>query len=428
MRALVGPRIRERRRAKGLSQIGLAQEIGISASYLNLIEHNKRAIAGRTLNAIAKRLDMDPADLSDASDAALVDALSRAAAEAPGAGAERERVAEFAGRFPGWARLLTELAARGAGQRRIIDALSDRLAHDPYLAETTHLLLSSVSAVRATAAILDEAADLSEAERARFTGNLNVESGRMARIAEDLTEYFDRPSPEATLDAPVSGAEAFWRGHAYHIPELEADGAGADALLAAADLAEGEAAALRPALARYADLAAALPWATLLPAARDAGWDPIRIAGALSAHPFDVAARLAHAPPDAVAPAFGLVLCDGAGGVLFRKEAPGLALPRHGGACPLWPLYRALTQPDLPLRAILETPEGARLTAFAIARRTEAGQYGMPPAAQSLMLYAADAELAARLRGQAPRLAVGSHCDVCPRPDCGARRSMFILR
>ena len=45
-RTILGTRIRERRRSIGITQAELARRIGISASYLNLIEHNKRGIAG----------------------------------------------------------------------------------------------------------------------------------------------------------------------------------------------------------------------------------------------------------------------------------------------------------------------------------------------------------------------------------------------
>ncbi|MDP1576045.1 MAG: helix-turn-helix transcriptional regulator, partial [Cypionkella sp.] len=40
--ALTGTRLRERRVALGQRQADLAETVGISASYLNLIEHNRR--------------------------------------------------------------------------------------------------------------------------------------------------------------------------------------------------------------------------------------------------------------------------------------------------------------------------------------------------------------------------------------------------
>src|SRR3546814_12266819 len=50
--AHIGLKIRERRKEIGLSQTELAGRIGLSVSYLNLIEHNKRSIGGRLLRQV----------------------------------------------------------------------------------------------------------------------------------------------------------------------------------------------------------------------------------------------------------------------------------------------------------------------------------------------------------------------------------------
>jgi len=57
---LTGSRIRERRLMIGLRQADLAREVDISASYLNLIEHNRRRIGGKLLVDIAAGAPNDP--------------------------------------------------------------------------------------------------------------------------------------------------------------------------------------------------------------------------------------------------------------------------------------------------------------------------------------------------------------------------------
>jgi transcriptional regulator with XRE-family HTH domain len=59
-----GAQIRARRQARGLGQGALARQVGISPSYLNLIEHDRRRIGGKLLVALAAALDADPADLT----------------------------------------------------------------------------------------------------------------------------------------------------------------------------------------------------------------------------------------------------------------------------------------------------------------------------------------------------------------------------
>ena len=51
--AFAGTRIRERRMTLGLRQSEVALRAGISGSYLNLIEHNRRRIGGKLLLDLA---------------------------------------------------------------------------------------------------------------------------------------------------------------------------------------------------------------------------------------------------------------------------------------------------------------------------------------------------------------------------------------
>src|SRR5690554_32472 len=79
---MTGTRIRQKRLARGIAQGALASQAGISASYLNLIEHNRRRIGGRILLRLAAALEVDPQTLSQGSEAALIAALHEAAGEA----------------------------------------------------------------------------------------------------------------------------------------------------------------------------------------------------------------------------------------------------------------------------------------------------------------------------------------------------------
>jgi transcriptional regulator with XRE-family HTH domain len=66
LRPLIGPKIRERRIALGITQSSLAHKLGISASYLNLIESNKRNIAGALLKRISDALNLSIESLDGA--------------------------------------------------------------------------------------------------------------------------------------------------------------------------------------------------------------------------------------------------------------------------------------------------------------------------------------------------------------------------
>src|SRR6056297_3406811 len=104
--AMVGTRIREKRMSLGIRQTELAKAAEISPSYLNLIEHNRRRIGGRTLLRLAEALDVEPTLLSEGAEATLLSALQEAAGSQEEREAEVDRAQEFAGRFPGWAQLV----------------------------------------------------------------------------------------------------------------------------------------------------------------------------------------------------------------------------------------------------------------------------------------------------------------------------------
>ena len=72
---IIGTRIRQRRREIGITQAELARRIGISASYLNLIEWNKRRIAGTLLRNIAESLNLAIEELDGASEHRLHETL-----------------------------------------------------------------------------------------------------------------------------------------------------------------------------------------------------------------------------------------------------------------------------------------------------------------------------------------------------------------
>jgi len=423
--SLVGPRIRERRRARGISQAALAKDVGISASYLNLIEHNKRGIAGRTLHAIARELEMEPAELAEGADAGLIDTLTEAAGATSNTGAEMNRVSELIGRFPGWARVLGALAQRTEAQERQLSLLSDRLTHDPYLAEAMHLMLSSVTAVHSTAGILSENADMMADQRDRFTSNLYDESVRLTETVNDLVAYFDNPQERgAAAEAAADQLHEFWARRGFHAPEIEVGGQGSSLLEEMADIAHDEAEA---SLNRYRKVAEALPIGPFMDQAARLNWDPLELARVTGAPIRDVFYRLAHLPSRDDVPVFGLIECDASAGVLFRKELAGFPLPRQGGACPLWPLYRALSQPGQPVRAMLRTPSDDVFTAWAAAAMNNPTDYSLPPTCHSAMLFTAETHLAPA-GGAAPFVEVGAQCRVCARQTCTSRRAAFLLR
>ena len=97
-----GPNIRRIRRREGLTQAAMAATLGISASYLNLIERNQRPLSARLLLAMAQHFDFDPRSLGSHEEAGGVDGLRRRLADTlfDDLGIDREEVVEWLNAAP----------------------------------------------------------------------------------------------------------------------------------------------------------------------------------------------------------------------------------------------------------------------------------------------------------------------------------------
>ncbi len=437
VQVLMGARLRAARLRAGLRQADVADRAGISASYLNLIEHDRRRVSAAVLPALAAALGLEVEALAPGAGGTLADEL-RAAAQSLGPGTadpapELERVEDFLHRFPGWAGALAALHRRQGQLERAVASLSDRIAHDPHLSVVLHEMISVVSAVRATAGILAESEALDPEWRARFHANLHQDSERLAHGAEALVAYLDGSGP-ATAQALVSPQEELdaWLAEAgWHLPELEPGGAGLAALVARAEVALSGMAAralARTYLERAAAEARLLPAARLSAALAAAAGDPAVAAAALGVDVIAVMRRMAVLPGSAA----GLVTCDASGTLTFRKPVAGFSPPRLGAACALWPLFAALARPGAAVEAWVETTGrgGGRFLARAAAAVRLPGGYGGPELREAAMLMIP--ETALPQVGVAPMRSiawhrVGAACRICPEPACPARSEPSIL-
>lgn len=414
--ALTGTRLRERRLALGLRQADLAARVGISASYLNLIEHNRRRIADDLLTRLAAALEVSLANLQGGHAEGLTDGLRAAAAAVPAAGAELDRLDDLIGRFPGWAATLAELHDRSRALGRAVEVLNDRMAHDPHLSASLHEMLSAVSSVRTTAAILADTEDIDPAWRKRFHHNLHEDSERLAQGAEALVAFLDAAGQgqEEAIATPQEEVEAWAEACDWEF-------GGADDIAHSAHLASGAARTLAGALKTQIERdVQGLPDAGFAAALDRFGPDPLAIAAGFGVPVLAAFRRIALRPGSRL----GLLVCDGSGTLTLRKAVPGFSPPRFGAACPLWPLFTALTRPETPVEAViaLPGPQGARFRVRAFCQTRYPGGFRGPELREAAML------LQPEPGGPDLPLAVGSTCRICPRAECPARREPSILR
>ncbi|MEY4304690.1 MAG: hypothetical protein RIT52_865, partial [Pseudomonadota bacterium] len=359
--------------------------------------------------------DVPLATLQEGHAGQLVDGLRAAAAAVPGAAAEVERVEDLLGRFPGWSATLVELHDRSRALGRVVEVLNDRMAHDPHLSASLHEVLSAVSSVRTTAAILADTEDIDADWRARFHRNLHEDSERLAQGAEALVAYLDASGQgqDHTISTPQDEVESWAEA-------CDWDLAHAEDIAQSPHLASAAGRVLAAGLqAQYATDLAAIP-TPAFNSAMAAGADPLTLARSFGVPVLAAFRRMALRAGSG----FGLLICDGSGTLTLRKAIAGFSPPRFGAACPLWPLFTALARPETPVEAViaLPGPQGARLRARAFAQVRYPGGFRGPELREAAML------LSPEPAGAEPALEVGPTCRICPRPACPARREPSILQ
>ena len=423
---LTGSRIRERRIILGLKQAELARRAEISASYLNLIEHNRRRIGGKLLLDIAEILGVEPAVLTEGAEATLIATLREAALRDGETGAELDRLDEFAGRFPGWARLLADARNRIDTLERSVETLTDRLAHDPHLADALHEMLSTVTAIRSTASILAEPGDIDPDWQRRFHRNIHEDSARLAESSRSLASYLEAEGKAAAeRGTPQEELEALFEAAEYHIAPLDA-GAAPEAVAGdmGAELSPTAQALLRRAFQRYAADAAAMPLDRVMEAVVVTGTDPLALAQRFGTDPARAMRRLATLPANAPCGPVGLAICDASGVFTFRRPLPDFPIPRFGADCPLWPLFAALSRPMSVLSRTLRAAgrQSGAVTAIAFAQPAGPPELNREPVFEAHMMIAP-----APARAADGAEEVGVTCRICPRVSCPARREPSLL-
>lgn len=225
--AAIGPKIRERRSRLGLTQTELAGRLGISASYLNLIESNKRNIAPRLMDGLATHLQVDVAWLDGEAERRLTQEVRELCADPvlSGFGIDDAAAIDLVARSPVWAEAIVALYRAYVARSQAVAALSDRLNQDPYLGDAVHTMLTKITSIRSASEILDSVEDLSAEERSRFQSVLASESANLSGIAEGIAQFFDTADTETAAMTPAEEVDDFilHRGNFFAEMEDEAD-------------------------------------------------------------------------------------------------------------------------------------------------------------------------------------------------------------
>jgi predicted transcriptional regulator/DNA-binding XRE family transcriptional regulator len=445
----LGNKVRRLRLRHGLTQVELAGRLGISPSYLNLIEHNQRAVTVPLLLKLGELFEINLQDFAEGDRAHLLADLTEVFEDALFEGHEVKPAD------------LQDLVATSAVVSRAVVALYRGYRRTQVDATALAERLSDVGLLSSTEVVHLPAEEITDflQERMNYFAELEAAAERLCRdenldrddlygsLANHLTDSLGvevrvvpahassgavrRYDPEnrrlfLSEMIPVS-SRTFQLAHQIALLTQRET---FDDLMRGAALSTLDSEALcRVALANYFAGAVVMPYQPFLDAARSLRYDIELLEERFGTSFEQVCHRLTNLnSPTSKGVAFHLVRVDMAGNISKRFNGSGIRLARYGGACPRWNVHEAFTTPGLIRVQISRQPDGH--TYFCIARslRKGGGGYHVPQSRFAVGLgceiaHARDLVYADGVDLENPRtiVPIGPGCRLCERLDCRQR-------
>jgi len=447
-----GPRVRRVRQGCGLTQTAMAEALGISPSYLNLIERNQRPLTVQLLLKLASVYKVD-LDALQGEGGGLVSQLREIFAdpllsgEIPG----DQEIIEVAEAAPNAALGLMKLYRAYREQAARLSDLADLLAregHETSIAGTRLPIDEVRETLERRPNFFTRIEDAAEAFAAKLgTGDdlpgalkawLKSERGIVVRtlpvhVMPNLRRRYDRHSMRLFLSERLSPFDRT-RELAMEAALLAFE---AEIAVEIQDLAFSTNEARRIGrfeLARYAAHALMMPYGDFLSAAQRSRHDLDVLRSRFDVSFEQAANRLTSlARPGAAGIPFFFVELDHAGNVIRRSGAQGFPQARFGGHCPKLGIHAAFAQPGQILVDRVEMPDGdAFLT---LSRTLEGPQAGFGERVRrTAVLIGCDLSNAGEtvygeaLAGRSGTVLAGTACRLCERQGCLSRAEPPITR
>jgi predicted transcriptional regulator/transcriptional regulator with XRE-family HTH domain len=421
----------------------MAVDLGISASYVALIERNQRPETADLLLRLAATYRLDVASLAEDGGREFAGRLGRVLREPLFDDLDLPSldVADIASGYPGFAEAMLRLhAAYEEGQRE----LSERRE-----AATGNMSVE-----------FNPVADLRDflASRRNCFPPLDESAERVARDGTGIAELTDRLKKRHRLavrfedPATLLGASRWHSPHrgevvigrhlshasrrfqlAVQVGLLEGM-EDVERILAGNSFGSLNARRLAArALVGYWAAALLMPYRAFCAAAAEKRYDVEDLAVTFDASFEQVAHRLTtlQRPGEEAVPFF-FIRFDEAGNVSKRLDGAGFPFARFGGSCAVWDVHRCFRTPGEIVVQAVELPEGQRFVTFARTVRAGGGRRSAPRVTRGVVLGCA-AEHAARViyadgLAMNPPSPIGIACRLCQRPRCVARAAPPIGR
>ena len=443
----IGPKIKSFRRQLGLQANKLAEQLGISASYLNLIESGKRKIDGDLLLKVCEELKIELSDLTNKSDLNLVNDISellddKLFEDLDIVGPE---VKDLVNTNPKIAKALIKLGDNFKQKDHEIinkvENLSGKIIDSRKTAFPGEVISDFLQEKKNYFPKLEEFANsvfekVQKNNRTRYVALCEFLKTEYSITVKDVipdegkpfSKIFDKNKKELLL-SDYNSLETKKLHAAAQIAQEGAMKEINDYLSEFKFPTEESKRLTQIALLNYCGAAILMPYKLFHSECKKLKYD-LELLQNTFATSFEQVAHRVTSLQDPKLPGipFHFLRVDVAGNISKRFSLSGIEIPRYGGACPRWNVYSAFSRPGVIQAAVSKMTNGEKYVCIARTVEKGVGRYGQKKSMLSIGLgceakYAKDFVYTENLSlsDKKTEIPIGVSCRTCDRLDCSQR-------
>ena len=443
----IGPKIKAFRRQLGLQANKLSEQLGISPSYLNLIESGKRKIDGDLLLKVCEELKIELTDLTNKSDLNLANNLSELLGDELFEDLDilGPEVQDLVNTNPKIARALIKLGDnyKQKGQEIVskVENISGKIIDGRKTSFPGEVVSDFLQENKNYFSKLEKFADdifnrIQINNRATYMALcdfLKTEYGvKVKDVLPEDGKPFSKIYYKSQKELHLSDYVALETKKLYAAAQIAQEGAMVviENYLSEFKFPSEESKKLtKVALLNYCGAAILMPYKLFHQECMKQKYD-LELLQNTFACTFEQIAHRVTCLQDPKLPGipFHFLRVDVAGNISKRFSLSGIDIPRYGGACPRWNVYSAFSRPGVIQAAVSKMSNGEKYVCIARTVEKGVGRYGKKKSILSIGLgcqakYAKDFVYTENLdlNDKKTEIPIGVSCRTCDRLDCSQR-------
>jgi len=443
----IGPKIKAFRRQLGIQANKLSEELGISPSYLNLIESGKRKIDGDLLLKVCDKLRIELSDLTSKTDLNLENNISELLDDELFEDLDilGPEVKDLVNTNPKIAKALIKLGDNYKKKDHEIvnklENISGKIIDSRKTAFPGEVISDFLQENKNFFPKLENFANsifekVKQSNRTRYIALCDFLKKEYSITVKDVIPEEGKPFSKIykvkEKELLLSDYLSLETKKLFAAAQISQEGASKDIddYLSTFVFPSDESKKLtRVALLNYCGAAILMPYELFHKECKELKYD-LELLQNTFATSFEQVAHRVTCLQDPKLPGipFHFLRVDVAGNISKRFSLSGIEIPRYGGACPRWNVYSAFSRPGVIQAAVSKMTNGEKYVCIAKTVEKGVGRYGQKKSMLSIGLgceakYAKDFVYTENLdlNDKKSEIPIGVSCRTCDRLDCSQR-------